>query len=37
MTIQLMPRVKEDAEPGVAPRRVVFVTGGMGVALAVER
>jgi acetoacetyl-CoA reductase len=31
MTVQLMQRVKEeDAEPGVLPRRVVFVTGGMG-------
>jgi acetoacetyl-CoA reductase len=31
MTIQLMQRVKaEDADPGAAPRRVVFVTGGMG-------
>ena len=31
MTIQLMTRVKEeDAVPGVAPKRVVFVTGGMG-------
>jgi acetoacetyl-CoA reductase len=31
MTVQLMQRVKEeDADPGVAPRRVVFVTGGMG-------
>jgi len=31
MTIQLMQRVKEqDTEPGVAPKRVVFVTGGMG-------
>jgi acetoacetyl-CoA reductase len=31
MTVQLMQRVKEqDAEPGAAPRRVVFVTGGMG-------
>ena len=31
MTIKLMQRVKEeDAEPGAAPRRVVFVTGGMG-------
>ena len=31
MTVQLMQRVKEqEAEPGAAPRRVVFVTGGMG-------
>ena len=35
MTFQLMQRTEEqeeacDAEPGAAPRRVVFVTGGMG-------
>jgi len=31
MTVQVMQRVKEqNAEPGLAPRRVVFVTGGMG-------
>jgi acetoacetyl-CoA reductase len=31
MTVQVMQRVKEqNAEPGRAPRRVVFVTGGMG-------